>query len=275
MGDGESARNTVCRRCLLSFSFSFSFPFAYIDINYGARLYNGTNKFLMALAPRTAHTRMSEWMEKLWKFYETFSCVRRFRSGEWIFCLLRQCDGVERRRPSRMWNVTSHFLSFRLAVAILSATAQWRHVSVFFSLVNIHFDCVTSLTTNQTKRETNWNKSNLLVHFDPIRYLSVLLFRMKSLVSLMPRMWMACLGARGVVAAAVDRLCQQPAMPIDGMRNDIDENRPGQCPRAPHRNQTASTVAANPKMIPEPLETFVCNRDKKKSKNINKSVSSS
>lgn len=73
---------------------------------------------------------------------------------------------------------------------------------------------------------------------------------------------MACLGERGAVAVVVDRLCQQPAMPIDGMRNDNDANPPVQCPRVPHRNQTVSMVASSPKMILEQLETFVCNEMK-------------
>lgn len=78
---------------------------------------------------------------------------------------------------------------------------------------------------------------------------------------------MAYLDVRGAAVVVVDRLYQQLTRPNDGMRNDIDANRPAQCPTAPHKNPMASLVASNPKMIHEPLETFVCNtRTKRKMK---------
>lgn len=73
---------------------------------------------------------------------------------------------------------------------------------------------------------------------------------------------MACLDERGAVVAAVGRLCQQPTMPIDDMRSDIDANRLVQCPTEPHKNQTVSLVASSPKTIRELLETSVCNENR-------------
>lgn len=203
------------------------------------------------------------WMEKLWKFYEAFSCCAFEMRVSFLcfgFFFLGHCDDVE----CFTW-LAIFFLNFCLR----QFYARLRS-SDFSFLWLTHFISGAQLTLTTHKKKQNKNQIiDLLVHFDPIRYLSILLFRMKSLVLLMPQMWMACLDGHADVVVAAGRLCQPLTMPIDGTHTDIDANQPVQCPRVPHKNQTVSSVASNPKTKLEQLETFVCNEKNRKKKQMN------
>lgn len=166
---------------------------------------------------------------------------------------LTWCDCVELRLRSD-WPF-SHFQP----TVILYATAQWRLHNFVPFFLSLRF----AFVRHKRKLVDLKLVINLLVRFDPIRYLSVSLSRMKSLVLSTLRMWMACPDGHAVVAVVVDRLCQQLTMQIDDTRIDIVANRRARCLVEPHRNQLVSMAAPDPRMILEPSETFACKNRKK------------